>query len=37
MVSGTQTQWSEVVGLAGFAINRPAVAGAVDPCTGAVA
>ena len=37
MVAGRQSQWSEVVGLAGFAINRPAVAGVADPCTGAVA
>ena len=34
MIVGRQSQRSEVVDLAGVAINRPVVA---DPCTGAVA
>ncbi len=37
MVISTRTQWPEVVGMAGFAVNRPAIAGAADPCTGAMA
>lgn len=29
--------WGDVVGFAGFALYLPAVAGAADPCTEAVA